>query len=463
MRDDTPDLRAPPHAVEAEQSVLGALLLSNAALDRIDDRVAGADFYAEAHRLIYAHIRDLIVHGRPADVVTVRDRLDAAGELEKVGGIAYLGELLANVPTAANVEHYAAIVRDKSVRRRLAALGMRCADLACARDGREASALIDDASREVEALANEGADADDPVPLHSLVPAIAADIEARAEQPDRLPGLSTGLPDLDPKLFGLHDGEVVVIAGATGQGKTTLGMHIALAGARAGTPCYVVSLEMKAAALATRAIANVGMVATHAMRSGRMSADDWERYADAAGRLSNAAPVLIDQSPRATIERIRARAKRAKRKHGVGLVVIDYLQLIEGSGGENRNQEVSRISRGVKTLAMELDCPVLLLSQLNREVGKRVNRRPIMSDLRDSGSVEQDADVILFVYRDEYYNPDNDDARGKAEIIIAKQREGETGTTYANFDGRHNRFAVTEWRPTMVHAPRSRGQGDLDA
>jgi replicative DNA helicase len=387
--------------------------------------------------------------------------IERAGELERAGGRDYLLAILQNVPTAANVEHYAGIVRDRSVRRRLAALGMRCGELAFAQDGRDAAALLAEATREVESLSLEGSATDDPVPLQSLLASVVDEVEKRAANPDRLPGLSTGLGDLDAILLGLHPGEVVVVAGATSQGKTTLGVGFAIHAAMHGVPSYVVSLEMKDRALAKRAIANVGGVSTRAMRTGKLTPEDWESMARGLGRLNDAAPILVDPHPLATIDRIRARARRAKRKHGIGLIVIDYLQLIEGQG-DNANARITAISRGVKLLAMELDVPVVLLSQLNRELAKRPNKRPLMSDLRDSGAVEQDADVIVFVYRDEYYNPDNDDAKGKAEIIVAKNREGEVGTVYANFDGRYNRFASTEWRPGVgvPTGPAYRGQDD---
>lgn len=459
MRDESA-LREPPSSIDAEQSVLGALLLSNAALDRIEDKVSANDFYALAHRVIFTHIRSLITAGKAADVVTLNASMTAAGELEQAGGMAYLGELLAHVPGTSAIEHYAGVVRDRSIRRQMAVLGTTLQEMAFARDGRTAAELLDDMRREVDQISDGGVD-EEPVPLATLLPEVVFVIEKR-EKSDELPGLPTGIVDLDARLLGLRGGDIVVVAGETSAGKTTLAMQFALHAATAKhVPVLVFSMEMKPRALAERAVANVGHVDSHAMRGGRMQPGDWERVSHGINRLNDAAPILIDKSAFLTPERIRARARRAKRKHGIGLVVVDYLQLMQAPG-DTRNEQVGYISRMLKLLAMEIDVPILLLSQLNRANAQRTNKRPVRSDLRDSGCIEQDADIILFVFREELHNQNDDELKGKAEIIIAKQREGEVGTVYVAFIGRYNRFADTTWRPSREAKKSAKPRADLD-
>lgn len=458
--DDVRSLREPPASIEAEQAVIGGLMLKNDALDLVDDKVSTADFYSSANRETYAIVRDLIIHGKPADAITVIESLTHADMLEAAGGRDYILSLLTNTPTAANIVHYARIVRDRAVRRKVAILGAELSELAWARDGRSAIDVLDDVTRRV-ANVTDFDDGDEPIAISTLLPGVVAAIEDRAAGGD-VPGLSTGITDLDAMMMGLHPGELVLVAGEPGSGKTTLGMQFAFTAACDGVPGIVFSLEMTARALAERGVASVGMVPRGAMRNGRMQAEDWERVTHGIGKLTRAAPLFIDAAGAVTVERIRARSKRMKRKHGLGIVVVDYIQLMQASG-DTANERVGTISRGLKNLAMELGVPVVALSQLNRARAQRTNKRPLTTDLRDSGSLEQDADVILFVYRDELHNP-SEDVKGKAELIVGKQREGETGVCYATFLGQFNRFTNTEWRPSYENASRSpaRRRADLD-
>lgn len=451
MRDADPrdePLRLPPHSIEAEQMVLGAMLLDPAAFDRVADLLAPEDFYSDAHRRIHAAIVDLARTGQPVDTLTVAERLQAAGALDAVGGLPYLGSLAQAVPATANAPHYAGIVRDRSIRRRVAAFAAEIAEKAYARsNGQE---VLEELTAGAHAIA-EARTGDDAVALSELAPAVVAELERRQEAKDP-PGISTGLSDLDGKIVGLQPGDLILVAGRPSSGKTALGLQFAVHAALAlGKPGLYFSLEMRPRAIAERAIANVGQVNAHAMRVGRMEQEDWSRVANAIGKIEAASPLLIDGSPRLTIERIRARARRAHRRVGISLVVVDYLGLVEGMGDEDsRHEAVSDISRGLKLLANELDVPVVALAQLNRKVEERTNKRPMLSDLRDSGALEQDADLVLMVYREEVYKPDDEDVRGKAEIIVAKQRNGETGTVFATFIGAWSRFTDTTWRPTRT-------------
>ena len=463
MRDDPRDaepVRLPPHSLEAEQMVLGAMLLDPSAVDRVADLIAPEDFYSDAHRRIHATIRDLALHGQPVDTLTVAERLQAAGALDAVGGLPYLGSLAQAVPSTANAAHYAGIVRDRSIRRKVAALAAEVAEKAYARSsGQE---VLEELTAGAHAIAEFGT-GDDATPLSDLAPEVVAELERRQEAKDP-PGISTGLSDLDGKIVGLQAGQLLLVAGRPSSGKTALGLQFAVHAAIAlGKPALYFSLEMRPREIAERAIANVGQVNAHAMRVGRLEQEDWSRVSHAIGKISAGSPLLIDGAPRLTIERIRSRARRAHRRIGLSLVVVDYLQLIEGMGDEDsRHEAVSTISRGLKLLANELDVPVVALSQLNRKVEDRTNKRPMLSDLRDSGALEQDADVVLMVYREEVYRPDDEEVKGKAEIIVAKQRNGEIGTVFSTFIGAWSRFADTTWRPTPGASRKGKARADLD-
>jgi replicative DNA helicase len=437
-------LKLPPHSLEAEQSVLGGLLLDNDAVDRVGDVIADADFYSDAHRHVYRAIVALAAEGRPADVVTVSESLASTQRLDYVGGLSYLGALVANVPTAANIRHYAQIVRDRSILRQLAATAGDIADTAYNPLGKSAKEVLDQAEAKVLHIAEQGArGAQQVAPIGTLLAGVVDRIETlyNRDDPSDVTGVPTGFSDLDRMTSGLQPGDLVVVAGRPSMGKTALalnmGEHVALA---AGLPVVVFSMEMGAAQLALRLIGSVGRLDQHKLRTGRLAADDWEKLTTALGRL-NEAPILIDETPALNAIEVRSRARRLMKSYGkLGLVIVDYLQLMQATTtGENRATEISEISRSMKSLAKELKVPVMALSQLNRSLEQRPNKRPVMSDLRESGAIEQDADVILFIYRDEVYNPETQD-KGVAEIIIGKQRNGPIGTVRLTFLGEYTRF-----------------------
>jgi replicative DNA helicase len=434
----------PPHSVEAEQSVLGGLLLDNAAWDRIGDLVAEEDFYRADHRLIYRHVSRLIEANRPADVLTVSESLERSAELANVGGLAYLAALAQNTPSAANIRRYAEIVRERSIMRRLAEVGTTIADSAYNPRGRDAAQLLDDAEAKVFEIAEQGARGkqgfmDLPPLLTQVVERI--DMLYNRDNPSDVTGVPTGYADLDEKTSGLQPGDLVIVAGRPSMGKTALSLNIAENVALdAGLPVAIFSMEMAATQLVMRLLGSLGKLDQHRLRTGRLLDEDWQRLTQAVGRL-NDAPMHIDESAALTALEVRARARRLHRQYGkLGLIVIDYLQLMSaGSEGENRATEISEISRSLKALAKELNVPVIALSQLNRSLEQRPNKRPVMSDLRESGAIEQDADLILFIYRDEVYNPDSPE-KGIAEIIIGKQRNGPIGTVKLTFRGENTRF-----------------------
>jgi replicative DNA helicase len=444
---DDPQLEAlklPPHSLEAEQSVLGGLLLDNEAADRVGDVIADADFYSEAHRLIYHHIIGLISDGKPADVVTVAETLSSVQRLDYVGGLAYLGALVENVPTAANIRHYATIVRERSILRQLAATAGDIADSAYNPLGRSAKEILDEAEAKVLHIAEQGSRGSE---VFEVIGKLLAGVVERIEtlynrdDPSAVTGVPTGFSDLDEKTSGLQPGDLVVVAGRPSMGKTSfalnVGEHVALVTKQ---PVAVFSMEMGASQLALRMIGSVGRLDQHMLRTGRLAPDDWEKLTGALGRLHEA-PILIDETPALNAIEVRSRARRLMKQYGkLGLVIVDYLQLMQASSsGENRATEISEISRSLKALAKELKVPVMALSQLNRSLEQRPNKRPVMSDLRESGAIEQDADVILFIYRDEVYNPESQDV-GTAEIIIGKQRNGPIGTVRLTFLGEYTRF-----------------------
>jgi replicative DNA helicase len=437
-------LKLPPHSLEAEQSVLGGLLLDNEAADKVGDVLTDADFYSEAHRLIYQHILKLAADGKPADVVTVSESLASSQKLDYVGGLVYLGALVGNVPTAANIRHYAQIVRDRSILRQLAATAGDIADSAYNPLGRSAKDVLDQAEAKVLHIAEQGSrGAQQVVTIGTLLAGVVDRIETlyNRDDPSDVTGVPTGFSDLDRMTSGMQPGDLVVVAGRPSMGKTSLalniGEHVALA---AGLPVVVFSMEMGASQLALRLIGSVGRLDQHKLRTGRLAAEDWEKLSTALGRL-NEAPILIDETPALNAIEVRSRARRLMKTYGkLGLVIVDYLQLMQAStSGENRATEISEISRAMKSLAKELKVPVMALSQLNRSLEQRPNKRPVMSDLRESGAIEQDADVILFIYRDEVYNPETQD-KGVAEIIIGKQRNGPIGTVRLTFLGEYTRF-----------------------
>src|SRR5689334_8191584 len=446
MPDDLPldQLKLPPHSLEAEQSVLGGLMLDNDAADKIGDVLGADDFYSDAHRIVYRHIVHLIGDGKPADVVTVSEALASSQKLDYVGGLAYLGALAQNVPTAANIRHYANIVRERSILRQLAATATDIAESAFNPLGRSAKTVLDEAEAKVLHIAEQGSRG---AQNFQVIGKLLADVVERIEtlynrdDPSDVTGVPTGFADLDRMTSGFQPGDLVVVAGRPSMGKTALALNIGENVAlNTGMPVAVFSMEMGASQLAMRLIGSVGKLDQQKLRTGRLQADDWDRLSSALGRL-NEAPILIDETPALNAIEVRSRARRLMKQYGkLGLVIVDYLQLMQASSqGENRATEISEISRAMKSLAKELKVPVMALSQLNRSLEQRPNKRPVMSDLRESGAIEQDADVILFIYRDEVYNPDTQD-KGIAEIIIGKQRNGPIGAVRLAFLGEYTRF-----------------------
>jgi replicative DNA helicase len=438
-------LKVPPHSIEAEQSVLGGLLLDNGAADRIADFLSGDHFYSDAHRLLYNAIMQLIGDNKPADVVTVAEALGSINKLDYIGGMSYLAALVENVPTAANIRRYAEIVHERAILRRLAAAGGEIAESAFHPLGRGVREILDQAETKVFEIAEHGARGQQGFQdIRPLLTQVVERIEFlyNRDNPSDVTGIATGFTDLDRMTSGLQEGDLIVIAGRPSMGKTSLALniaeHIALV---LKMPVAIFSMEMGATQLAMRLMGSVGRLDQQKIRTGRLTNDDWERLSGALGKL-NDAPIHIDETPAMNALEVRARARRLARQYGgkLGAIVVDYLQLMQAvSDGENRATEISEISRSMKALAKELKVPVLALSQLNRSLEQRPNKRPVMSDLRESGAIEQDADVILFIYRDEVYNPDTQE-KGVAEIIIGKQRNGPIGMIRLAFLGENTRF-----------------------
>ena len=437
-------LRTPPHSIEAEQSVLGALIIDNNAIDKVADLLRGDDFYNEAHRLIYEHINRLAADNTAADAVTLSESLRSIGKLDYVGGLAYIGAIANAVPTAANVRRYAEIVRDRSVMRRLAGVATSIAESAFNPMGKSAEQLLDEAEGKVFEIAESGDRTKaNFVSLSDLTAQAIDRVEElyRRDNPSDVTGLSTGYKDLDTMTAGLQPGDLVIVAGRPSMGKTAfalnIGEHVAI---RLKKPVAVFSMEMGALQLAMRLIGSVGKLDQHRLRTGRLTEGDWQRFTDALSLLDSA-PMYIDETAGLNPFELRARARRlARQVGGLGMIIVDYIQLMSSSGtGENRATEVSEISRSLKSLAKELQVPVVALSQLNRSLEQRPNKRPVMSDLRESGAIEQDADVIFFIYRDEVYNQESAQ-KGIAEIIIGKQRNGPIGTVNLTFRGEFTRF-----------------------
>lgn len=439
-------IRLPPHSVEAEQSVLGGILLDSTAWDKIVDLLQEQDFYRYEHRIAFRHIAQLADQAKPVDVITVAESLENNAELDKAGGLAYLGSLAQNVPSAANIRRYAEIVRERAVMRRLAEVGTEIATSAYNPGGRDAGQLLDEAESRVFEIAESGERGRQGfVAIPPLLTQVVERIETlySRDNASDVTGIATGFTDLDSMTSGLQPGDLVIVAGRPSMGKTAFSVniaeHVAL---EVNKPVAIFSMEMGGTQLAMRMIGSVGRLNQHTLRTGKLEDDDWSRMTHALGRL-NDAPIFIDETAALNSLELRSRARRLHRQNdGLGLIVIDYIQLmssISTKGGENRATEISEISRSLKSLAKELHVPVIALSQLNRSLEQRPNKRPIMSDLRESGAIEQDADLILFIYRDEVYNPDSQD-KGKAEIIIAKQRNGPIGKIDLTFRGEYTRF-----------------------
>jgi len=442
MDDATETLKVPPHSIEAEQSVLGGLMLDNNSWDKVADVLTEADFYRHDHRLIFRAIAQLFEKSEPVDVITLAEWHDSRGELDKVGELEYLGMLARNTPTAANIVAYATIVRERSVLRQLIAVGTSISSVAFSPEGLNSDEMLDQAEQQVLAIAEKSVNRGGGfIQVKEVLSKVVDRIDTLFDNDSSVTGLSSGFTDFDEQTAGLQPADLVIVAGRPSMGKTTFAMNLAEnAAIKSKEPVAVFSMEMPADSLAMRMLSSLGQIDQHRLRTGKLNDDDWPRLTSALAIL-NEAPLYIDDTPALTVTELRARARRLKRDHGLSLIVLDYIQLMQGSGkaNENRTTEVSEISRGLKALAKELNVPVIALSQLNRSLEQRPNKRPVMSDLRESGAIEQDADLIVFIYRDEVYNEDSPE-KGKAEINIAKQRNGPIGTVHLTFQGRYTRF-----------------------
>ena len=441
---DIAPLRVPPHSIEAESSVLGGLLLDNNAWDRVADLLAECDFYRHEHRLIFTAIANHINASKPADVITVYEKLQSQGKGEEIGGLAYLNSLAQYVPSASNIRRYAEIVRERGILRKLVTASDEIATNAFNTQGRPVDKILDEAEQKIFNIGEEGSRMKQGFQaMDTLVVDLLDRVQEMADNPNDITGVPTGFIDLDRMTSGLQAGDMVVLAARPSMGKTALAVniaeHVAL---HEGLPVAIFSMEMGAAQLAVRVVGSIARIDQGHLRTGKLSDDEWPRLTEAIEKLRNVS-LHIDETPGLTPTELRANARRLARQCGkLGLIVVDYLQLMSGSAGsqgENRATELGEISRGLKMLAKELQCPVIALSQLNRSVETRTDKRPMMSDLRESGAIEQDADIIMFIYRDDYYNKDSKEPN-VAEVIIGKQRNGPTGTVKLYFQKSQTRF-----------------------
>jgi replicative DNA helicase len=430
-------LRIPPHSIEAESSVLGGLLLDNGAWDRVGDLLVDGDFYRYEHKQVFGAISSLINASRPADVITVYEHLQSLGKAEEIGGLGYLNSLAQYVPSASNIRRYAEIVRERSILRKLVSASDEIATNAFNTQGRAVAQILDEAEQKIFNIGEEGSRMKQGFQaMPQLVVSLLDRVQEMADNPNDITGVPTGFFDFDRMTSGMQPGDLIVLAARPSMGKTALAIniaeHVAL---NEGLPVAVFSMEMGASQLAVRIVGSIGRIDQGHLRTGKLTDDEWPRLTEAIEKLRNVS-LHIDETPGLTPSELRANARRLARQCGkLGLIVVDYLQLMSGSnsdGGDNRATEIGEISRGLKMLAKELQCPVIALSQLNRSVETRTDKRPMMSDLRESGAIEQDADVIMFIYRDDYYNKDSKEP-GVAEVIIGKQRNGPTGTVKLAF------------------------------
>ncbi len=434
-------LKVPPHSVEAEQAVLGGLMLDNTEWDNIADALLAEDFYRSEHQLIYQVMSKQGEANSPIDVVTLVEALDSLNELESAGGLDYLSELAGNARGTANIKAYADIIRERAVLRRLISVANGIADSGYNTGGRKAAEILDQAEREVFSIADDRPQDQGPVYINPLLSAAVERIDELAGSDGGITGVSTGYADLNEKTRGWQKSDLIIVAARPSMGKTSLMMNfVENAVLSEDKPVLVFSLEMPAESLIFRLISSIGKIDQTKIRTGDLAAEDWPSFNSAVAKLKDR-PLFIDDSVGISPTEMRARARRIVREHGeLGMIAVDYLQLMQIKGfGDNRVGEVSEISRSLKQLAREFKCPVIVGSQLNRSLEQRPNKRPVMSDLRESGAIEQDADVITFIYRDEVYNEDSPD-KGVAEIIIGKQRNGPLGTVRLSFLGQFTRF-----------------------
>lgn len=438
---DLARIKMQPHSTEAEQSVLGGLLLSADGWDSVAEAVAAEDFYRPDHRLIFRQISRLAEAGDPVDVITVADKLQASGELEQAGGLPYLTELAQSTPSASNIRAYAQVVSERANLRRLIAVAQDIAESGFNPEGRSSDELLDEAERRIMQIAEQGPKAGGPQTLKPLLQTALGRIEELFQSGGEITGLSTGYLDLDGMTSGLQPSDLVIVAGRPSMGKTSFAMNLVEhATMNQGKPVLVFSMEMPADQLVIRMLSSIGRINQTRIRNGKLEQEDWPKLSTAVGKLKDA-NLLIDDTPALTPTELRSRARRVAREHGeIGMIMVDYLQLMQVAGSsEGRTAEISEISRNLKAIAKEFKCPMVALSQLNRSLEQRPNKRPVNSDLRESGAIEQDADVIMFIYRDEVYNEETQD-KGVAEIIIGKQRNGPIGTCRLAFIDQFTRF-----------------------
>ncbi len=436
-------LRVPPHSIEAEQAVLGGLMLAPEAYDRINDKLTANDFYRRDHQLIYRAIAELAEKNRPFDAVTLGEWFESQGHMDLVAGGAYLVELASTTPSAANIAAYAEIVRDKAVMRQLIEVGTEIVNDAFQPEGKESDEMLAIAEQKVFAIAEQGARGrTDFVAMNDALKDAFEVLRVRSESGGTVTGLPTGYTEFDMMTAGLQPTDLVILAARPAMGKTTFALNIAeYAAIKSKKAVAVFSMEMSAGQLAMRLISSVGRINATRLRTGQLEDEDWSRVTSAIRILKDQAKVFIDDTPGLSPDVLRSKARRLKREHDLGLIVIDYLQLMSVPGNnENRATEISEISRSLKGLAKELNVPVIALSQLNRSLETRTDKRPVMADLRESGAIEQDADMIVFIYRDDYYNKETSPDKGLAEIIIGKQRSGPTGSCKLRFFGEYTRF-----------------------
>lgn len=437
-------LKVPPHSIEAEQSVLGGLMLDNERWDDVAERVVADDFYTRPHRHIFTEMARLQESGSPIDLITLAESLERQGQLDSVGGFAYLAELSKNTPSAANISAYADIVRERAVVREMISVANEIAEAGFDPQGRTSEDLLDLAESRVFKIAESRANKDEgPKNIADVLDATVERIEQLFQQPhDGVTGVNTGYDDLNKKTAGLQPSDLIIVAARPSMGKTTFAMNLVENAAMLqDKPVLIFSLEMPSEQLMMRSLASLSRVDQTKIRTGQLDDEDWARISGTMGILLEKRNIYIDDSSGLTPTEVRSRARRIAREHGgIGLIMIDYLQLMRVPAlSDNRTLEIAEISRSLKALAKELNVPVVALSQLNRSLEQRADKRPVNSDLRESGSIEQDADLIMFIYRDEVYH-ENSDLKGIAEIIIGKQRNGPIGTVRLTFNGQWSRF-----------------------
>ncbi|GAB3372745.1 replicative DNA helicase [Spongiibacter taiwanensis] len=435
-------LKLPPHSLEAEQSVLGGLMIANEVWDAVADVIGEGDFFRAEHRKLFAQMARLVEQQQPIDVVTLAEALASAGHLEDVGGAAYLAEIASNTPSVANIRAYAQAVRERATFRSLISVANEIADSSFNPEGRSSEEVLDEAERRIMQIAEDRPKMGGLEPINPLLKEAVEKIDELFNNDAAITGLTTGFEKLDEMTSGLQNSDLIIVAARPSMGKTTFAMNLVEnALLKSEKPMLVFSMEMPASQLMMRMLSSVGRIDQGRVRTGRLEEDDWPKLSAAVSKLKDR-PLYIDDTPALTPTELRSRARKILREHGsIGMIMIDYLQLMQvaGRGGEGRTAEISEISRSLKGIAKEFGCPVVALSQLNRALEQRPNKRPVNSDLRESGAIEQDADVIMFIYRDEVYNEESPD-KGTAEIIIGKQRNGPIGTARLSFIGKYTRF-----------------------